>query len=614
MSVSLQTIQGAGVETQGIRKASTSGQGDAAEGAFVGILMQLLGASFSPADVNAGVKAGLISDDGSLTEKGAQVLSPFELALVDNLEAGEPCTADPRAIQSVLSRIAAELANSTALSPPGDASSRDDASAQIGSAAASTAIILPAMLVGTQITQPSPIAAPLSEKTAVSSAAATVETPAVRTNETGSDTKSQKSINAGQQEIMPNGACFAKTNAGQETSQKQVVDIPSVKQEPPQADNDINVKAIASLPTAPAATQTDRGIDTPASEPSTNQTLTQAPSANAGVLTASPLDATKSAAVDGVPRQDLDQLVQSVKTAAVTGLQTPGDDKTAQQGNAAVAGLVLTGAAAKAGVKIETIQTAAASEEPEVVKSGDAKTTEGTNPLKPEESTPASANKKKAVAEESTEKPQRTFKDTLASADAEKKPATAKTENMQSIRHAEQAVNVAATSTTSLAKSASVEVEPQTVIRQVVDGVSSSIAKDAGRIRIELTPPSLGTLNMDLVVTQDRVRMVILADNSDTRNLLQSNMDQLKTTLQQQGLKIDGIDVSVQGRFLGQSGGQSAGNWGDQHAWHYHGRQQDGPMHSGASSDSGQTATNDAVTNVSKTAWSSGGGRVHVVA
>ncbi len=68
------------------------------------------------------------------------------------------------------------------------------------------------------------------------------------------------------------------------------------------------------------------------------------------------------------------------------------------------------------------------------------------------------------------------------------------------------------------------------------------------RVRLTLSPPQLGTLDLDLSIHRDRIKMVLTAENGEVRHVLQSNMDQLKTTLQDQGLSIDRLDVLVQDR------------------------------------------------------------------
>lgn len=108
-----------------------------------------------------------------------------------------------------------------------------------------------------------------------------------------------------------------------------------------------------------------------------------------------------------------------------------------------------------------------------------------------------------------------------------------------------------------------IQLEPQAVIRQVTRGAEEALNKGVSRIRMELTPPRLGALDMDLTVSNDRVRMVILVDSQEIRNILQSNMDQLRSSLQQQGLKMEGVEVFLQDRSAGGHPGNLFGEpWG----------------------------------------------------
>jgi flagellar hook-length control protein FliK len=90
---------------------------------------------------------------------------------------------------------------------------------------------------------------------------------------------------------------------------------------------------------------------------------------------------------------------------------------------------------------------------------------------------------------------------------------------------------------------------------QIIDGASNMLMKGSSRIVITLEPPNLGTLNMDVRVQHDMVRMVLVADNNDVKQVLHANLDQLKTALQGQGLNIDRFDVLVHERsFDGNQG------------------------------------------------------------
>jgi hypothetical protein len=95
---------------------------------------------------------------------------------------------------------------------------------------------------------------------------------------------------------------------------------------------------------------------------------------------------------------------------------------------------------------------------------------------------------------------------------------------------------------------ANTPVQFQNVIDQITDSAMNMMKKSYNRIVVTLDPPNLGTLNMDVRVQNDTVTMLLVADNHDVKQILNSNLDQLKTALQGQGLNIDQFDVLVQDR------------------------------------------------------------------
>ncbi len=84
-------------------------------------------------------------------------------------------------------------------------------------------------------------------------------------------------------------------------------------------------------------------------------------------------------------------------------------------------------------------------------------------------------------------------------------------------------------------------IEPKTLIHQIAKGVNGP-----GRIKIALTPPHLGNLDMDVVVRNNKVQIVLLTENSDVRQILQTNVETLKNALGSQGLIADTISVNIQ--------------------------------------------------------------------
>jgi flagellar hook-length control protein FliK len=96
-----------------------------------------------------------------------------------------------------------------------------------------------------------------------------------------------------------------------------------------------------------------------------------------------------------------------------------------------------------------------------------------------------------------------------------------------------------------------VDMNPRVVINQVIDAAGEKLTKGFGRIRIELNPPHLGTVDMEVLVRNSKVHVILQTENYDVKHLLQSNTEQLKTSLHTQGLTADTISVSVQERSEG---------------------------------------------------------------
>lgn len=90
-------------------------------------------------------------------------------------------------------------------------------------------------------------------------------------------------------------------------------------------------------------------------------------------------------------------------------------------------------------------------------------------------------------------------------------------------------------------------VRPQAMMDQVVEGGIEMVRKGGGRLRMTLNPPNLGSLDMDIQVRNNKVEVLFLVDTAEIQSSLQANADLLKTALSQQGLKVDGYNVLIQG-------------------------------------------------------------------
>lgn len=97
---------------------------------------------------------------------------------------------------------------------------------------------------------------------------------------------------------------------------------------------------------------------------------------------------------------------------------------------------------------------------------------------------------------------------------------------------------------------------PQELIEQIVQN-RQIMEKGSGRVRMTLNPPSLGTLDMDVRVKNNRVEVTMTADNREVKQILQANLDELKTALKEQGLSVERLNIQWQT----QNGGQGDFNF-----------------------------------------------------
>lgn len=97
-------------------------------------------------------------------------------------------------------------------------------------------------------------------------------------------------------------------------------------------------------------------------------------------------------------------------------------------------------------------------------------------------------------------------------------------------------------------KTESGDVTASSIINRVAAEFRENLMNEGGRVRITLTPPSLGTLQMDVSVQNGKVRVMLLAENKDIQRMLSGNLDALKGSLQSQGMTIERCDVMMQDR------------------------------------------------------------------
>ena len=85
------------------------------------------------------------------------------------------------------------------------------------------------------------------------------------------------------------------------------------------------------------------------------------------------------------------------------------------------------------------------------------------------------------------------------------------------------------------------------VIDQIINRLSIRSNGSQSEVKIQLDPPSLGRVRMNIITSGDGVRTVIIAENQAVKQAIESNLSQLRDSMLSQGLKLDGFSVFVGG-------------------------------------------------------------------
>jgi flagellar hook-length control protein FliK len=96
----------------------------------------------------------------------------------------------------------------------------------------------------------------------------------------------------------------------------------------------------------------------------------------------------------------------------------------------------------------------------------------------------------------------------------------------------------------------------QKVMEQVVEGARIQVANGQTRAKIVLQPPSLGKLNLHIITKNGQVKVTFFAENLQVKEIIESNLAQLRQSFVQQGLRVDDFGVFVGHHPSGNAAGQ----------------------------------------------------------
>jgi len=83
------------------------------------------------------------------------------------------------------------------------------------------------------------------------------------------------------------------------------------------------------------------------------------------------------------------------------------------------------------------------------------------------------------------------------------------------------------------------------VFDQIVQRAAVHVKNDQGEIRIDLKPEYLGHVRLQIVTDNQQVTVRILTELPMVRDMIENNIHQLKSDLQQQGLQVERVEVAV---------------------------------------------------------------------
>ena len=90
---------------------------------------------------------------------------------------------------------------------------------------------------------------------------------------------------------------------------------------------------------------------------------------------------------------------------------------------------------------------------------------------------------------------------------------------------------------------------PPHLIDQVGKQISRSLLRGERAIRLQLKPPDLGVLKVEMDIKDHILKLGIITENNSVKELLLSNVHELREALVQQGVKLERLDINISYNF-----------------------------------------------------------------
>ena len=90
---------------------------------------------------------------------------------------------------------------------------------------------------------------------------------------------------------------------------------------------------------------------------------------------------------------------------------------------------------------------------------------------------------------------------------------------------------------------------PNYLVGQISRQISQSIISGEGVIKLQLKPPDLGMLRIEMDIHDHVLKLGVITENSSVRDILLANIHELRSSLSDRGIKLDKLDVQTSQNF-----------------------------------------------------------------
>lgn len=109
-------------------------------------------------------------------------------------------------------------------------------------------------------------------------------------------------------------------------------------------------------------------------------------------------------------------------------------------------------------------------------------------------------------------------------------------------------------------------VEPSQIVEQIIETARINLNQEVTSMEMMLNPESLGKVNLNISVKEGVVTASFVAQNEVAREAIESQISVLKENFNQQGLKVEAVEVTVESRAFDSNAGSEQNNeFNEQH-------------------------------------------------